>query len=142
MSEELTALDAKYNAHPTAVLLSGMLVIAVQAEVPFVHAMSWEERLRVAKICAQHIAEKGDILLFKSSKKGETAQAFAKLAIGVAIASFAIGGVRLFGLHYLSCRKCAFVHLTEQRLSADARCRACGYDLNHPAPEEGGSDGL
>jgi len=56
-----------------------------------------EERAREA---AQIIAEKGDIILYRSRKKGETAAAFNRLAEGIACLAFAPGGVTIFGLHF------------------------------------------
>ena len=48
------------------------------------------------------IAHKGDIILYKSNKPGETAEAFNALAKGVAIASFVPGGVCCFGYRFVS----------------------------------------
>lgn len=50
--------------------------------------------------CAAHVAEHGDIILFKSKKKGESAEAFNRLAEGLACLSFAPGGVKFLGLHF------------------------------------------
>lgn len=49
------------------------------------------------------ILERADALLLyrgKEAKKGEIAQAFNKLAEGIAILSFVPGGIRIFGSHY------------------------------------------
>jgi len=46
------------------------------------------------------IAEHGDDILFRSKRKGATASAFNALAEGIAILSFAPGGVKVFGGHW------------------------------------------
>jgi len=56
------------------------------------------ELLARAGACAQVVAEKGDLILFRSKKQGETAAAFNALAEGIAVlALVAPGGVKLFG---------------------------------------------
>ena len=84
--------------------MSHALVPALQAAVPL-----WIEKLKGepfevissrALECGQHIAEHGDIILFKSKKKGESAEAFNRLAEGVACLAFMPGGIDIFGLHF------------------------------------------
>lgn len=81
-----------------------LLQMTLQCAVPF-----WIERLRDkewshvverARECAQVIAEKGDIILYRSKRRGETAMAFNHLAEGIACLAFSPGGVRTFGLHF------------------------------------------
>jgi hypothetical protein len=43
------------------------------------------------------LATRGDSLLFKSKKKGETAQVFNETAKAIAVLSFLPGGITLFG---------------------------------------------
>lgn len=81
-------------------LLASSLELAVPLWIVELQGHEWEYLRERAEICAQYIAEKGDIILYKSKKKGETAQAFNRLAEGVAILSFAPGGVKLFGCHF------------------------------------------
>ena len=51
--------------------------------------------------CAKIIAEKGDVILYKSKTRGRSGEAFNALAEGVAIlALIAKGGVQMFGLHF------------------------------------------
>lgn len=84
-----------------------LLRTSLQAAVPL-NAMtladrSWDELLEMARESSQIVAEKGDIILYRSSKAGEageTAHAFNALARGIAILSFAPGGVTIFGDHY------------------------------------------
>jgi len=49
---------------------------------------------------ASLLAEKGDLLLFRGKKKGESAAVFSALAEGIALGSFCPGGIAVFGDHY------------------------------------------
>jgi hypothetical protein len=55
-----------------------------------------------AQECAHIVAEKGDLIMFRSKKKGKTAAVFNKLAEGIACLSFVPGGVKIFGMHFQS----------------------------------------
>ena len=81
-----------------------LLAISLSAAVPLrimeFQARPWAELKAVALEASQVIAEKGDIILFRGGKKGETAAAFNKLAEGIAVLAFAPGGVRAFGMHF------------------------------------------
>lgn len=59
----------------------------------------WVDRIRDH---ALYIAEHGDIILYRSSKKGETAKAFNVLVDAIAHLSFAPGGVKFMDLHWES----------------------------------------
>jgi len=48
----------------------------------------------------QTIAAKGDVLLFGGGRNGEARDLLNQLAKGIAILSFAPGGVRIFGQHW------------------------------------------
>ena len=48
------------------------------------------------------LAAKGDRLLYRCEKKGETAALVGELAFGIAILSFLPGGVTTFGYHWES----------------------------------------
>lgn len=81
-----------------------LLRIALSAAVPL-NAMAmqkrpWSEIQALAQEAAQIIAEKGDLIMFKGKKKGESAAAFNALARGLAALSFAPGGVTFLGDHY------------------------------------------
>lgn len=82
----------------------GLLKIALSAAVPLqiaeLRGKPWSELQERAAAAAQVVASKGDLILFKSQKRGETAAAFNKLAEGIAICAFAPGGVKIFGLHF------------------------------------------
>lgn len=80
------------------------LAIALSCAVPL-----WIERLarlpyanilERARVCAQAVAEKGDVIQFRSKRKGESAEAFNRLAEGLAALAFSPGGVQAFGLHF------------------------------------------
>ena len=62
--------------------------------------LRWSDFQERACELAYVIAEKGDIILFKSKKKGESAQAWAALVEALAILSLAPGGVKFMGLHW------------------------------------------
>lgn len=84
--------------------VQSVLRISLQAAVPL-HAMElrnrpWSELQAVAQEAAQVIAEKGDLIMFKSTKKGESAKAFNALARALAILSFVPGGVKFLGDHW------------------------------------------
>lgn len=80
-----------------------LLITTLQVAVPL-----WIERLRDrdveylmerAKICGQVVAERGDIIQFRSKKKGASAEAFNRLAEGLACAALVVpGGVTFLGV--------------------------------------------
>lgn len=81
-------------------VLRSTLQLAVPLWIDRVKAMPWSQRFLRACVCADAIASQGDVIMFRSGKKGETAEAFNRLAEGVAILSFATGGVKIFGDRY------------------------------------------
>jgi hypothetical protein len=83
----------------TLALLQGSLSVAVPLWVDRIRPNLDEERKHAPDL-AQFIGEHGDIILFKSNKKGESADAFNKLARAIALLSFSPGGVTTFGLHF------------------------------------------
>lgn len=85
---------------PDDSLLAGMLQVAVPLWIEELKGKSWEYISKRAGECSQVIAEKGDIILYKSAKKGESAKAFNCLAEGVACLAFVPGGVDVFGVHF------------------------------------------
>jgi hypothetical protein len=64
------------------------------------HGGPSDEDISSCRDFAQELGEKGDILLFKGSKPGESAEMFNKLARAIAILSFCPGGVCVFGHRY------------------------------------------
>jgi len=81
-----------------------LLRTALQVSVPLYMARlaqePWSRILVRARECAQVVAEKGDIILFRSKKPGQTAVVFNHLAEGIACLAFAPGGVKIFELHF------------------------------------------
>jgi len=81
-----------------------LMLVALQAAVPMwqiqLARSPWNHIAERAQICAQAVAEKGDVLQFRSKRKGETAEAFNRLAEGLACLSFAPGGVRFLGVRW------------------------------------------
>jgi hypothetical protein len=81
-----------------------LLKLALSAAVPLwieeLKNKPWDELQAMAEYAAQVVASKGDRLMFRGKKKGESAAAFNALAKGIAILSFAPGGVTVFGEHY------------------------------------------
>jgi hypothetical protein len=81
-------------------LLSITLSAAVPLWIMKLQERPWEEIQKRLPQLSQTITEKGDIILFKSKKKGESAAAFNALAEGIAALSFAPGGITIFGQHW------------------------------------------
>jgi hypothetical protein len=82
-----------------------LLTIALEAAVPLWIAQlqergDWDYIQRRAKQCADIVAEKGDVILYRGKKRGESAAAFNALAEGLACLAFAPGGVKAFGMHW------------------------------------------
>lgn len=59
-----------------------------------------EKDMERAREFSQVLGEKGDVLLFGSKKKGETAKLFNDLAWSIALLSFCPGGITIFKQHY------------------------------------------
>ena len=85
----------------THALLQASLAAAVPlwcAEIRARGAANWERVVPArSHELARIIAEHGDIIQFRSKKRGETAAAFNALAEALALMSFAPGGVRFLG---------------------------------------------
>lgn len=87
-----------------------LLRIALEVAVPL-----WIEQLRErdpsyllerARVCGQAIAERGDIIQFKSKTKGASGEAFDRLAEGLAAAALVVpGGITFIGLHFKAPRR-------------------------------------
>lgn len=82
----------------------GLLLVSLEAAVPLwidrLSKQSWAHVMERSRACGDVVAEKGDIIQFRSKKKGESAAAFNALAEGIACLAFARGGVRFAGLHF------------------------------------------
>lgn len=83
---------------------TALLEIALATSVPLwidrLKAMPYDRVLERALVCGQFIAEHGDNVQFKSKKRGESAEAFNRVAEGLAALSFAPGGVKFLSLHF------------------------------------------
>lgn len=94
---------------------------------------TWSYVEQRAHECAQIVAEKGDVIMFRSKRQGETAAAFNALAEGLACLSFVPGGVKLFGLHFED-------HHPETGLRVspwfDELARALCFGWDDPMPEK------
>jgi hypothetical protein len=78
-----------------------LLRVTLQAAVPlWMHAVrswSFERRIQEAAKCADVIAAHGDDLMFGGK---HTADAFNKLALGIACAAYQPGGITFMGEHW------------------------------------------
>lgn len=84
---------------PRESLLTATLELAVPLWIEAVRHWPVEDRLSRSRVCAQEIAEHGDVLQF-GGKKGAAAAAFNRLAEGLACLAFSPGGVRFMGLRF------------------------------------------
>lgn len=83
---------------------SDLLPTALAAAVPLwierLRHTSFEDRQARAHEAADVVASKGDIIQFKGEKPGQTAEAFNRLAEGLACLAYSPGGVKFMGLHF------------------------------------------
>jgi hypothetical protein len=86
----------------TSLLLKLALEAAVPLWMEMLSCLPFEELQARARKCGDVVAHQGDIIQFKSKKKGETAAAFNKLAEGLACLAFAPGGVKFLGCHWIA----------------------------------------
>ena len=83
-----------------------LLRIALSAAVPLrimaLHARGGPSDfdVRMAREGSQLIGEKGDLLMFRGGKLGETAQVFTVLVESLAVLAFCPGGVTFLGEHW------------------------------------------
>lgn len=86
-----------------------LLHTALMAAVPLwiERARPWPEDVRAERraVCAQHVASHGDNILFRGAKRGQSAEAFNRLAEGIALLAFVPGGVTFSGLHFEALEK-------------------------------------
>jgi hypothetical protein len=85
---------------------SSLLSISLSAAVPLCIAEylsrggPQQDDVERARRFAHTLAEKGDILLYRGRKPGQTSEVFNGLADALAILAFCPGGVKVFGLHF------------------------------------------
>src|SRR5262245_29750196 len=83
----------------TETLLMLNLEVAVPMWIERMQNLPWDLVQARTRECGQAVAERGDVIQFKG-KKGESAEAFNRLAEGLACLSFAPGGVKFLGSHW------------------------------------------
>lgn len=81
-------------------LLQVSLATAVPLHIAELRGRSTEDLLRIAQESATEVASHGDVVLYRSKKKGATASAFNALARGLAVLAFAPGGVTFMEMHW------------------------------------------
>lgn len=81
-------------------LLTAALGAAVPLAILDMKDWTFEARQAKALECSGIIASQGDIILYRSSRKGETAKAFTALAFGLAALAYQPGGVTFMELHF------------------------------------------
>lgn len=108
-----------------------LLVIALEAALPLwcadLRDRTPQELLELTHAAADSIAEHGDILMFRSGRRGETAAAFNTFAKALAAAVLIDppGGVVVFGMHWRerNSRPCT------GRGQFDLACPECAAEL-------------
>jgi len=85
------------NEPPNSELMKLTLQAAVPLWIEKVRHYSDAQRTERAGLCAQVIAEKGDVLQYGGKGAGK---AFNALAEGLACLAFAPGGVKFAGMHW------------------------------------------
>lgn len=79
--------------------LVGLLEVAVPMWILNLQGHSPEQRIAIARRCADEVGSHGDTLMF-GGKKGEAARIFNTLAEGLAVAAYQPGGVTFAGRHW------------------------------------------
>ena len=100
-------------------LLEATLEAAVPLRILELRHASGKERVRLAREASGHIAEHGDLILFRGPRPGGTARAVGWLITGLACAAYQPGGVR-FG----SRAWCA-AHPAHRWAAEDQICARC-----------------
>lgn len=75
-------------------LLPAALAVAVPLHIEELRTWPWARVQAAVRESAGHLAAKGDNVLYRGARWGETAAAFNALARGIAACAFAPGGVR------------------------------------------------
>lgn len=81
-------------------LLTSTLAVAVPMWVERIQHYTDEQRTARAHELGQVIAEHGDLILYRSKRRGESARNFNALAEGLACLAYAPGGVTFAGSHW------------------------------------------
>ena len=86
----------------TNTTLTTSLEVAVPMHIMELVTREPAELVAIARQCADVVAAHGDDILFRSKRKGATAEAFNALARGLAVLAYSPGGVDFAGLHFES----------------------------------------
>jgi hypothetical protein len=103
----------------TAALLASTLEAAVPLRIMELGGVSDETRMRLAGEASDQIAAHGDNILFRGSRRGDTARAVGWLITGLACAACQPGGVRFRELAW-----CA-AHPRHRWAAGDRICALC-----------------
>ncbi len=99
-----------------------LLPVALQAAVPLwierVRHMTPGQRQARAAELADVITERGDVILYRRARRGESAAAFNALAEALAIGAFQPGGVTVFGSHWCTDHEACVAARHAPRLAA------------------------
>lgn len=87
------------EGHPLPMLTALAVPIWIESckETPYDELLAWVRTLEGSDL---DIAYRGDDLLFRSKKEGETARLFNAYAKSIAVLAFCPGGVTVFNQHY------------------------------------------
>lgn len=81
-------------------MLQTTLALAVPLWIERARTYPEDTRLARARECGQIVASRGDVIMFRDKKRGESAKAFNALAEGIACAAFQPGGITFLGQHW------------------------------------------
>lgn len=84
----------------TAELLKVSLSCAVPLWIERARRYTDAEFKKRVELAGQKVAERGDIIQFRSRRAGQSAEAFNALAEGLALLAFCPGGVYFLGMHF------------------------------------------
>lgn len=84
----------------TRTLLIATLGVAVPLWIDRLKKRPWEAVIARREELSDAVAGHGDDVLYRSKKRGATAQAFNALAESLALLAFSAGGVTFLGLHW------------------------------------------
>lgn len=89
-------MSEQFNHHP----LKDFTALAVPLWIERCKSVPFDQLQAKVQNASDELGSKGDELLFKSKKKGESARLFNLYAESVAVLSFVPGGVTIFGHHF------------------------------------------
>jgi hypothetical protein len=93
----MTAVASEFDVPPA---LLPMLDMAVPLRVHDLRYWSWAARRELASAAVDEIASRGDVLLFRGGRKGESARVFIALVDALAVLALQPGGVTFADRHW------------------------------------------